>query len=273
MPSADVITLGVARLALFAATGLAFGISLFGAHHRRLLAALAGAAFIANLGWFAVLTAQMFEVPLTALSIDALVTALSMPAIGPAFAARTLLLLLLIVASRWRWPARTLAAAALASLAWTGHAGAAPLPRLAADIAHLLAAGAWAGAVVALWLGVKKSEPGTAACAAAFARPGALIVAVLAGTGVVAIIGLAGEATWPQLVAAPWAWLIAAKLLLFAGTLGLAWRHRTRLVPAYADSQPGATGRLRVSLALELGLLLGIFAVVAFAGQLDPAGG
>jgi len=268
-----VIALGVARLALFAAAGLAFGIALFGAHHRRLLALLAGAAFVANLGWFAVLTAQMFEVSLAALSIDALVTALSMPAIGPAFAARSALLLVLIVASRWRWPARALAAAALASLAWTGHAGAAPLPRLAAGIAHLLAAGAWLGAVVVLWFGIKRSEPDSAVRAAAFARPGALIVAVLAATGVVAIIALAGEATWPQLVAAPWVWLIAGKLLLFAGTLGLAWRHRSRLVPALAAGHPGAAARLRASLALEVVLLLGIFAVVAFAGQLDPAGG
>jgi len=99
------IALGVARLALFAAVGLVFGIGLFGAHHRRLLAALAVVAFMANLGWFAVLTAQMFEVPLVALSVDPLVTALSMPAIGPAFGVRALLLLVLIVASRWRWPA------------------------------------------------------------------------------------------------------------------------------------------------------------------------
>ena len=267
------IALGVARLALFAATGLAFGIGLFGSQHRRLLAALAGAAFVANLGWFAVLTAQIFDVPLMGLSIDALVTALAMPAIGPAFAARTLLLLALNFASRWRWPARALAAAALASLAWTGHAGAAPLPRLAAGIAHLLAAGAWAGAVAALWLGIKRGEPDSAARAAAFARPGALIVAVLAGTGVIAVIGLAGEATWPQLAGAAWAWLIAAKLLMFAGTLGLAWRHRTRLVPAFAAGHPGAAARLRASLAAEAVLLLGIFAAVAFAGQLDPAGG
>ncbi len=266
------IALGVARLALFAAVGLVFGIGLFGAHHRRLLAALAVVAFMANLGWFAVLTAQMFEVPLVALSVDPLVTALSMPAIGPAFGVRALLLLVLIVASRWRWPARVLAAAALASLAWTGHAGAAPLPRLAAGIAHLLAAGAWIGAVAALWLGVARGEPSATARAAAFARPGALIVAVLAATGVVAFIGLAGDAAWAQLVGAPWGWLIAAKLLLFAGTLGLAWRHRTRLVPAYADGKPGAAARLRASLALEMVLLLGIFVAVALAGQLDPAG-
>jgi copper resistance protein D len=245
------IALGVARLALFAAVGLAFGIGLFGAHHRRLLAVLAAAGFVANLGWFAVLTAQMFEVPLTALSVDALVTALSMPAIGPAFAARALLLLVLVVASRWRWPARV----------------------LAAGIAHLLAAGAWIGAVASLWLGVRRGEPDSPARAVAFSRPGALIVAVLAATGVVAVIGLAGEAGWPQLVGAPWAWLIAAKLLLFAGTLALAWRHRTRLVPAYADGKPGAAARLRTSLALELVLLLGIFAAVALARQLDPAGG
>lgn len=267
------LALGVARLALFAATGLVFGLGLFGAQHRRLLAALAGAAFVANLGWFAVLTALMFEVPLAALSVDALATALAMPAIGPAFAARALLLLLLIVAARWRWPARVLAAAALASLAWTGHAGAAPLLRLLADIAHLLAAGAWIGAVLALWLGIRPSEADVAARAAAFARPGAVIVAVLAGTGAVAVFGLTAEATVPQLAGAPWGRLIAAKLLLFAGTLALAWRHRTRLVPALQAAQPGAADRLRASLALEWALLIGVFAIVALAGQLDPAGG
>jgi copper resistance protein D len=267
------LALGVARLALFATGGLAFGLALFGAPYRRLLVTLAITALVANLGWFVVLTANMFEVPLAALSIDALVTVLSMPAIGPAFAARTLLLLALVFASRWRWPARVLAAAALASLAWTGHAGAAPLPRLAAGMAHLLAAGAWIGAVAALWLGLKRGEPDAAARAAAFARPGALIVAILAATGVVAIIGLTSDVAWLQLAGTPWGRLIAAKLLLFAGTLALAWRHRTRLVPALVAGQPGAAIRLGASLTLELALLFGIFAVVAFAGQLDPAGG
>lgn len=267
------MALGAARLALFAAAGLAFGLALFGARLRRLLALVAAAAFVANLAWFAVLTAQMFEVTLGSLTLDALVTALSMPAIGPAFAARTLLLLLLVCAARWRGPARVLAALALVSLAWTGHAGAAPLPRLVADIVHLLAAGAWFGAVVALWWGGRRGEADIAARAAAFARPGALIVMLLAATGAVAIVGLAGDVAWSQLAGAPWAWLIAAKLLLFAGTLGLAWRHRSWLVPALVAGDPGAAARLRTSLALELALLLGIFALVAIAGQLDPAGG
>ena len=267
------LTLGVARLALFAAVGLAFGLGLFGAPHRRLLTALAAAAFVANLGWFAVLTANMFEVPLAALSVDALATARAMPAIGPAFAMRALLLLLLIVATRWRWPARILAGGALASLAWTGHAAAAPPLRLIADIAHLLAAGAWIGAVASLWLAVSRAEPEAAARAVAFARPGALIVAILAATGAVAIIGLTSDVAWLQVAGTPWGRLIVAKLLLFAGTLALAWRHRTRLVPALVAGQSGAAARLRASLALELALLLGIFAAVAFAGQLDPAGG
>lgn len=267
------IALGAARLALFAAAGLAFGLSLFGADQRRLLAGLALAALVANLGWFAVLTAGMFEIPLASLSRDALVTALAMPAIGPAFMVRSVLLFALMAAARWRGPARLLAGAALASLAWTGHAGAAPWPRLIADIAHLLAAGAWAGGILALWLGLRRSDPAMAARAAAFARPGAVIVATLGLTGVVAVVGLTDGVAWAQLLAAPWGRLIAAKLLLFAGTLALAWRHRSTLVPALLASGEGAAARLRASLALEGGLLLGIAALVAWAGQLDPAGG
>lgn len=267
------ISLGAARLALFLLTGLAFGFSLFAPQPRRWVTALAVAALIANGLWLAVLTAGMFEVPLSDLSAEAVTTVLALPGIGLAFQIRTGLLLALLVGARVRWLACGLSGAAMASLAWTGHAAAASPLRLFADIAHLLAAGAWVGAVLSLWLGLRGAEPGIAARAAGFARPGAAIVVTLAGTGLFNMLGLAQDVPLVQLAAAPWAALMLAKLALFAGTLALAWRHRTRLVPALQAGIAGAAARLRISMAVEALLLLGILALVAMMGQLDPAGG
>lgn len=267
------IALALARLALFLLVGLAFGLNLFAPEPRRGLAALALAALSANIAWLALLSAGMFDVPLFDLTAKSLMIVLEMPGFGTAFLIRTAALLALVIFARVRWMSCGLSGAALASLAWTGHAAAAAPPQLLADMAHLLAAGAWAGAILSLWLGLARAEPGIAARAAGFARPGAVIVAVLVGTGLINGLALTANVRLIDLAAAPWAGLILAKLVLFAGTLALAWRHRTKLVPALQAGSPGATPRLRTSMAVEALLLLGILALVAVAGQLDPAAG
>ena len=267
------IGLGAARLALYLLIGLAFGMSLFAPQPRRWLAGLAVAALLANAIWFALMTAYMLDVPLSGLTAPALATMLDMPAVGLAFLVRSATLLGLIAMAGFRWPGRVLAATALATLAWTGHAAAAPPARLVADIAHLLAGGAWAGAIVSLWLGLVRQHDDIARRAAGFARPGAVIVAVLAVTGVINLVALAGAVPIAHVVAAPWGQLLLAKLALFGVMLALAWRHRTRLVPALQARAPGAAGQLRASLMVEAVLLVGILALVAVAGQLDPEGG
>lgn len=80
---------------------------------------------------------------------------------------------------------------ALATLAWNGHAaagdGAAGSARLVAGVVHLLAAGAWLGAIAALLglLVTRHAAAGreTKSLLHAFALPGSLIVGLLAASG------------------------------------------------------------------------------------------
>ncbi len=66
-----------------------------------------------------------------------------------------------------------------------------------------------------------------------------------------------------------WTMLLALKLALFAGMMGLAALHRFRLVPAVAAGAP--VNSLRFSLATELVLGCGVLALVAILGQISPA--
>jgi putative copper export protein len=62
----------------------------------------------------------------------------------------------------------------------------------------------------------------------------------------------------------PYAALLITKMILFLLLLGLAAWNRWRALPALAGADSGETGRgLRRSIAVEYGLILGVFAVTA----------
>lgn len=178
-----------------------------------------------------------------------------------------------------------LAATALASLSWNGHAAAGDglggVLRQVAGMVHLLAAGAWVGAIAAILQlalrpqGLRLRERTHALWQAAhgFALPGTLIVATLAMTGTYTYVDLGGSAQ-TLTGTAHGRWLLL-KLALVAGMLGLAALHRWRLVPALATSirggwQPRPLRALRHSLACESALVLLVLACVAVLGTLDP---
>jgi putative copper resistance protein D len=181
-----------------------------------------------------------------------------------------------------------LAAAALASLAWTGHGAAGEATKgviqLVADIVHLLAAGAWIGALVALGLLVARHASRLTSAdfismhgaLDGFSKAGTIFVALVIITGSVntwilvgpAGIGLFGSDRYVQ--------LLALKLALFAAMLGLAATNRFRLTPALSrDLDAGvvpleALVALRRSIALEAGLAASVLAIVAWLGTLVP---
>lgn len=176
-------------------------------------------------------------------------------------------------------------AATLASLAWNGHAaagdGLAGRLRLATGIVHLLAAGAWVGAIAALLqlalrrqsLRLRERTYELWQAAHSFAVPGTIIVALLAMTGTYTYVDLGGSIQ-TLTGAAHGRWLLL-KLALVGGMLGLAALHRWRLVPALAVSirggwQPRPLRSLRHSLACESVLALLVLACVAVLGTLDP---
>jgi putative copper resistance protein D len=177
------------------------------------------------------------------------------------------------------------AALALATLAWTGHAaateGAAGLVHRAADIVHLLAAGAWIGALAALvaLLFVPEDRDEDIATAeqalAAFAGAGSVIVALIVVSGTInswMIVGVGGLATLPSTL---YGQLLIAKLALFVAMLGHAAVNRWRLTPALERARAAgeaalAVRAIRISVVSELAAAATILALVAWLGTLEP---
>lgn len=184
--------------------------------------------------------------------------------------------------------ATAFAAAALASLAWTGHGAAGEGDggrlQLGADVTHLFAAGAWIGALAALLLllGRRVIDITPAVMIVAhqapdrFAIAGTVIVALLAGTGLISVWMLVGPDHVFDLLNNEYGQFLVAKLLLFAAMLGLAASNRFRLTPALARQigsgvEPAAAlAALRRSIFAEAALAAGIMAAVAWLGTLAP---
>jgi putative copper resistance protein D len=186
--------------------------------------------------------------------------------------------------------ASVLGAVALATLAWAGHGAMNEGPlawiHLGIDIAHLFAAGAWVGALVALTL-ISRAASGHAeqkktvallsSAATGFARSGTLIVAVLITSGIVNYIIIVGP-TLSGLIETLYGRLLLVKLALFAAMLTLAAANRFRLAPALErarrdDDAATAVSTLTRSLYLETSLAILILGLVAWIGTLDPGGG
>jgi putative copper resistance protein D len=167
-----------------------------------------------------------------------------------------------------------LSAALLAALAATGH-GAAEQGReraihLAEDALHLLAAGAWLGALPPLAFVLRKgAEPGLAAGAARrFSALGIASVATLIATGTVNAWYTVGD--FPSLFGTAYGKLLCVKLALFAAMLALAAANRLRWTPQL-ETLPLALSRLRRNTAAEIALGLGVLALVAALGVTVPA--
>ncbi|WP_042879854.1 copper homeostasis membrane protein CopD [Cupriavidus necator] len=175
---------------------------------------------------------------------------------------------------------------ALATLAWGGHGamndGVGRYLHLGADAAHLLAAGAWAGALAAFVL-LSLAQPASGPQAMkllsrtsnGFARIGTIIVATLVLTGAVNYWFIVGPVL-PDLAPMSYGGLLAGKLALFVAMLGLAAANRYRLSPRLAQAlQAGDQGvairALRRSLMLESGAATLVLALVAVLGMLSPA--
>jgi putative copper resistance protein D len=176
---------------------------------------------------------------------------------------------------------------ALATLAWAGHGaageGSAGDFQLAADIVHLLAAGVWIGALVALSLMLIRppaslEEEHVAATHRALERfsiTGSIVVGLLIATGLVNSFLLVGIANVPHLLSSLYGQLLAAKLALFGIMLLLAAGNRFHLTPALdrarrAGNTAEALTTLHRSLLLETGAGLTVLALVAWLGTLSP---
>ncbi len=254
-------------------------------------AALVVGALAALLGQTAVMAGD----PAMATDPEALRMVLTGTSFGYATAARLVLAAIVLAFSLRLAPGLPLwlvsigaGALILASFTWTGHGaveeGMAGVIHAISDIVHLLAAGVWLGALVALavllWL-ARKGAPGQALAALhkaleTFSGVGSLVVAALLASGLVNSWFLVGLRPIDQILATPYGRLLVFKIGLFALMLLLAAANRFRHTPnlgfALADGEDSgpATATLRRSVLLETLLAIGVLVLVSILGMLAP---
>jgi len=188
----------------------------------------------------------------------------------------------ILLASRRRaaldWAGAALAAGLLASLAWAGHAaaerGGDRLVHLSADAVHLLAAGAWLGALLPLAHALARAPALELAERATrrFSVTGIACVGALVLTGTVNAWYTVGSV--PALFGTDYGRLLLAKLALFAAMIALAAANRLRWTPrlrAAGESAPLALRRLGRNAIAETSLGLAVLGIVAVLGVTVPS--
>jgi putative copper resistance protein D len=287
------------RLAALTAGMLLFGAPLFviyglqretigpGAMRPVLIAAALATTLAAGLG-LVLQTGQMAGDPGAGLDPATLREVLTSSSFGVSMAVRAaagllaFALLILLRAGRVLWGlTAALGAAGLAALAWSGHGaadeGAAGAAHALADVAHLLSAGVWLGALAALLLLLGRRTPDAAVLHGAlkgFSGVGSAVVAAIVASGLVNSWFLVGPQHLGDFAASLWGRLLLVKLALFAAMLGFAALNRFRLTPrlgaALARDPTAALSELRRSLVLETAAGLAVLALVAALGRLPP---
>lgn len=282
------------RLALYVDLLLLFGLALFGLYSvdaaLRFRPMLRGMALIGALlsvaGLVLMTRAMSGETAFAALWPHLQMMVLETD-VGLAWTLRMIALITVMI-----WPGLRLTslagAVALASLAWSGHGamdeGSQRFWHFLSDILHLLAAGAWLGAMLALILMSRLD----ALCSEArirsladsvkrFEGVGAGIVLILSVTGVANYLFIVGP-TLGEILLGTYGILLAIKVVLFGGMLVLAALNRFHLGPLLEQSLRAgqhqvAANALRRSVALELVIALLIVALVAWLGTLSPEPG
>jgi putative copper resistance protein D len=166
----------------------------------------------------------------------------------------------------------------LASLALTGHAamysGWLGAAHRANDAIHVLAGGAWLGALVPLLpiitrLNQEEWRTETATALMRFSFAGHVAVTLVLITGVCNTILILGH--WPTDPSSPYEAMLNIKIVLVGLMVLLASTNRYVFMPRLA-ARPAETVRsVRNCTMAEIGLGLGVVALVSVFGMLDPA--
>jgi putative copper resistance protein D len=300
--------LTVARLLQFGAAAVLFGTPAFYIHGfpeasgrrcawpRLILLTAAALSLASGVAWIMIQTAVMTGAARDALDPSAIASVLTQSHFGRVWAIRLGLMFVILVTlvlapaarPRMLWTGTAvLGAALLASLALTGHGaaddGVAGAIHLLADGLHLLAAGAWLGALAALIVMLIRAARTATLAEAATARAslerfsgvGSTVVATLLLTGLVNSWFLVGPTHADALLASLYGQLLLLKIGLFVGMLALAAANRFQLTPRLArafrpDSIADALAALRVSLIAETTLGVLVLVAVSWLGMLEP---
>jgi putative copper resistance protein D len=175
-----------------------------------------------------------------------------------------------------------LAAALAASLAWTGHAagmeGVDGAIHLASDALHLVAAGAWLGALwpLAILLGAasRAADPASAAIACdatqRFSIIGMISVAAILASGIINTWEILGASAFS--LGTAYNRLLLAKIGLFLGMVAIAAVNRLRLTPRLSGGHDygRAMRQLRWNSLTETALGVLILVIVAVLGRMTP---
>lgn len=299
----------VIRLALYADLMVLAGMTAFSFHA---LSAKERASDILPLKWPAfvlaalglmlsgygmlVLVAEMTGSSVRTVDLDVLREIAGESAIGTAWIVRMAAMAIAVVAalaincsSAARGVLLASTSLAIATLVWTGHAGAtegwAGTAHRLSDMVHMLASAVWIGGIAAFaWLLFRPATTQSGAHLAVahraldrFSMIGTLAVAAIIATGIVNCLAVVGFPHFTRLPLTDYGKLLILKLLLFAAMLALAALNRWRLTPALGiaiqnDNLALAVTGLRRSLIAEGSAALAILALVAWLGTLEPLG-
>ncbi|MBK6008691.1 copper homeostasis membrane protein CopD [Ramlibacter ginsenosidimutans] len=170
-----------------------------------------------------------------------------------------------------------IAAGALLSQVWAGHAAAAPLSHAAADAVHLVAAALWVGCLLPLLALLVRARANAtpwralaARAANGFSGMGTAAVAALVVTGF--LNGQMMVGSMLALATSAYGRLVLVKIVLFGAMLSLAAMNRWWLGPRLhsGGAQGDAARKLLRNVGIELALGAGVFAVVGLLGGTEP---
>jgi putative copper resistance protein D len=240
----------------------------------------------ATVGGFFAQTINMSGSTDNALSPDTLGYVIFSTDFGRSAAIRAILAVIAVACLAITGPGRlvcALGALTLGSLAWSGHGAgddtATGAVHLLADLIHLLAAGAWIGALAgltcmlitassaerreSLHTGLRK-----------FSGVGTVVVLLILASGLINSLFLVGLDRWRMLFTTLYGRLLLAKVALFVAMLALAAGNRFRLTPRLGKTLeadgPADLGALRVSVITETALAVLVLAIVGVLGVLTP---
>lgn len=294
------------RFALYLTLAALFGLSAFSLYGlqgrergdalalRPWLVASAALSLLFSAAWVVLMASSMAGTPAWPIDREAVGTLLTGSAIGGPWKLRMVMLVLatlaaLFAAGRGIWLSAVAlcSAVALATLAWTGHGAMDEAGwgwvHLGADILHLIASGAWVGALLGLILLVTRRTARVDAvhlevahrALHGFGTVGTIVVGTIVVTGLVNGWMLVGINNVTALATTLYGQLLLAKLALFVAMLGLASLNRFRLTPAFersiaASDHGRALGALRTSLGVETACVVAVLGLVAWLGTLAP---
>ncbi|HET7879274.1 MAG TPA: CopD family protein, partial [Acetobacteraceae bacterium] len=239
---------------------------------RRLALVSALVALACGTAWLGVEAAEIAGADSVAMTLRAVPTVALKTQFGVWLLGRLALLLLVLPLLRFPWVGLVLAGAVLAEQPMLGHAGAvgggAGAQLIASEALHLLASGAWLGALLPLYLAVGRlSHEDAAAACHNFTPVGLASVLLLAGTAVVQIGALMGGL--PGLLGTLYGHIALVKLGLFLGLLALAAANRLVITERLAASDAGRRS-MRLSISGEMVLGTAVVLTAGFLATQTP---